>query len=1058
MPRTISTVYQATLSLTARASDPLLIDPGAGVRAAAGNALQSNLPIDWTISNQGSLLATGTVAGGDDGLALAAGASLTNASLAQIGGYGFGVSIASAGTVVNDGLIDAAQTAGSGYLYNGSTHQFSALTAGVFLGGGRLTNDGSGLIEGAFQGVVLDGAGSVENRGKIRGVGAAKGIGIVLSAGGNVTNATGAEIYGTAYAVLGFAAVSIDNQSAGNITSASLGIFGVTGNETVTNQGAIQGTKIAGIDLAGGGQVYNGGSGSISGGYYGVRVAGANSGVTNNGTIRGLASVPTSSSYYQRPISFNGVFLPAGGTVSNSVGALISGGSYGVQITAAGGTVTNGGVISSPRKFGGAGIDLQAGGAVTNSAGGTIAGAWIGVQVGQATTNSGGTIVNEGTIFASDGTNGAAIWIHGPGLIINAASATIAGGALGGVANGPFGIVAYYQTTVINRGSIGGTAFAFDAVRAGVGNLIEMAPGATFGGVVLGAKTSADAHFSTLELLSGTSTGTITGFGTKYQNFGNISIDNAAQWSLGGTVAAGTTIAFAPGGTGSLALTTPRAMGGTITGFGAGETLSLVGITDVTSVSLTSGNVLQVAESTGGGLAIQLDPGQTFTAQTFSQIRTGTTTSITVGESVLGTQIGNAGAAVLRNQPTVALVNQIFTAIIAGQTTLAQFEVGLVRSAQALYTTLPALVTINAYYNATPQSSTLTAVAAATGSPAQVGGFYSAAYLQGLGYSVENVWTIMASEWGADQGSAFYQTYFQPYVSAGIDYSGFISAVYQREFGFAPSAANLANLLSDVQGVQTLLAGPGGSATPIQIVSGIYGYLLYVGQTTPSLTTQYGTAATAFLLAAANGSALYGPELTAQFPSDVAVSAAAADQASATVTSFTVSDTAAAVTAGAAGLQADTKLTALTVAGTAGGDVLNLSGFSIPATINLNGDTASASSGLNAASLTFISTPDAVTLGTGAASIQFTLQPAGGIETIANFQYGLDQLTLNLNGADSTVLTAYDTTINGVHAIALASSADLTHGVVLTGLSSGLTAANLMTSHVTLSGGQATIT
>jgi len=72
--------------------------------------------------------------------------------------------------------------------------------------------------------------------------------------------------------------------------------------------------------------------------------------------------------------------------------------------------------------------------------------------------------------------------------------------------------------------------------------------------------------------------------------------------------------------------------------------------------------------------------------------------------------------------------------------------------------------------------------------------------------------------------------------------------------------------VNDVPGVENLLAGGGGAATPIQVVSGIYGYLLYVGQTTPSLATQYGTAADAFVQAAANGTVVYGPELTQEFP------------------------------------------------------------------------------------------------------------------------------------------------------------------------------------------------
>ncbi|MEI7714402.1 MAG: hypothetical protein WCI94_23450, partial [Rhodospirillales bacterium] len=79
---------------------------------------------------------------------------------------------------------------------------------------------------------------------------------------------------------------------------------------------------------------------------------------------------------------------------------------------------------------------------------GHISARWIGVQIGDRTTTVGGTLINQGSIFASDGVNGAAVWIHGPAYISNSATGTISGG--------PFAIVAYYGTTLINSGSIGG--------------------------------------------------------------------------------------------------------------------------------------------------------------------------------------------------------------------------------------------------------------------------------------------------------------------------------------------------------------------------------------------------------------------------------------------------------------------------------------------------------------------------------------------------------------------------------------------------------------------------
>jgi len=187
-----------------------------------------------------------------------------------------------------------------------------------------------------------------------------------------------------------------------------------------------------------------------------------------------------------------------------------------------------------------------------------------------------------------------------------------------------------------------------------------------------------------------------------------------------------------------------------------------------------------------------------------------------------------------------------------------------------------------------------------------------------------------------------------------------------------------------------------------------------------------------------------------------AASAAAGLQANAGVTAFSVSDTAANVTATLSSLNADSKLSGLTITGTASGDTLNLTGSKVAATIYLNGDTASASGGLAVPTLRFMGTPDAITLGSGASTIDYTMAPSGGIETIFNFQLGLDALDINLNSTTGG-LEAANTTYNGQKAISIFSSADPSHGIVLADVSSSLKAATLA-SHVTVSGGIAVIT
>ena len=153
----------------------------------------------------------------------------------------------------------------------------------------------------------------------------------------------------------------------------------------------------------------------------------------------------------------------------------------------------------------------------------------------------------------------------------------------------------------------------------------------------------------------------------------------------------------------------------------------------------------------------------------------------------------------------------------------------------------------------------------------------------------------------------------------------------------------------------------------------------------------------------------------------------------------------------------DGKLRAITQTGTSGGDTVNLVGQAQTTTINLGADAASVSAGLNAPSLALIGTPDTIALGSGAATIQYALAASSGIETIANFVYGLDALNIDLLGAAASVLRAFDTTVGGAHAIAIASSANLTHGMVLLNMSAGQTAADLLTNHTTFSGGHALV-
>ncbi len=191
---------------------------------------------------------------------------------------------------------------------------------------------------------------------------------------------------------------------------------------------------------------------------------------------------------------------------------------------------------------------------------------------------------------------------------------------------------------------------------------------------------------------------------------------------------------------------------------------------------------------------------------------------------------------------------------------------------------------------------------------------------------------------------------------------------------------------------------------------------------------------------------------TATTVGGASVVAASGLQAMSQVTSFSVSDSVADVDAGLSGLISDSKLASLAVNGTSGADTLTLVGLKVAATINMGGDSDSAavtgfaSTGTGtgtATGLTFGSSGyDAITLGSGATTIDYALGASGGVESIADFSAAHDLLSISLGGA-----TLEQTLVGGGDW--LSSSASLNHGVYLAGVTT--------VQKVTTAGGVATV-
>ncbi len=386
------------------------------------------------------------------------------------------------------------------------------------------------VLVGAVNGYAIVGQGgtawTVFNAGSIEPGGTSASAGIVLDAGGYVSNAATGTItsdYCGIYMPTGNGTVVNDR----GITAVRSDVYVKTGTGILINTGSIAaiGTTGAAIAFVQGGYVSNAASGVISSAQRtGVYIAHAAGTVVNAGQINGGGGKA-------------GVNLSGGGSLINQVNGTITGGATGhseVYMTGAAGTVTNFGLLT-----GGSGVALFAGGTVINDGtiGGTVAGAGVFI------TGASGGVVNAGLMGN--------VGLASGGAVTNQASGTIAGAAAGVNVNG--------AGTVISAGTIeggNGVAIVFGGSYA---DRVVVDPGAVFIGTVNGGTAA-----STLELASGASAGTLTGLGTQFIKFAQVTVDAGANWTLAGsdTNASGATLT----NSGSLAVASYLLNAGSIAG------------------------------------------------------------------------------------------------------------------------------------------------------------------------------------------------------------------------------------------------------------------------------------------------------------------------------------------------------------------------------------------------------------------------------------------------------------------------------------------------------------
>jgi hypothetical protein len=406
---------------------------------------------------------------------------------------------------------------------------------------------GSVLMNDAF---VAGGQGVAYRPGYSAGNG---GDGVYMFQGGMVTNEAGATIAGGSSGQPGTSAkganagagVDLARGGGGTLTNAGIIIGGNVANSGSPTQGGNGGS---GVVLTGGALVTNTGSigGGAGGGYGNSALVG---GFGGSGVVMGSSTLANTLFNSGRITGGNGYNIAPGGTATIPVNSTVSGGD-GVYV-GSGGTLINSGIVIA-----GTGVYVGAGGgAFTNK--GTITGG-DGITVA-----SGGTVFNTGTVIS-----GVGVYLAAGGTLTNAGM--IAGGIYAGI-----------------------TA---DAVQFAAAGTLVVDPGASFIGQVAGHAGFVDALYLAEY---GANNGTLTGLGTQFTDFSQITVAANASWTLTGanTIASGATLTELNGA----ALTDT----GTLANDGAitldPSTMTVAGLTGTGSVAIDAGSVLSVQTTIAAG-------------------------------------------------------------------------------------------------------------------------------------------------------------------------------------------------------------------------------------------------------------------------------------------------------------------------------------------------------------------------------------------------------------------------------------------------------------------------
>ncbi len=437
---TITLSGGGTLALSNSGTNRIYSTSGDTLVNSAGNTIQGSGQVGvnaggytFTLNNNGTIDAKQAAA-----LQIATGTTTTNTGTLEATAGG---TLNLAGTFTNTGATILSDGGGStvnlGGGPGGSTIDGGTLTT---TNGGAMTIGGStlnGVTISSGSAVRLDNGTVAVLQGKI-----ANGGTIAMNSGGSLT-----DLQLSGAVTLSGGTVSMSNNAANRI-------YGITGSDSLTNNGTIQGSGQVGINAGGYSFTLNN-NGTIDANQSAALQVAPTIAVTNNGTLEATAGgtlVLTGGTFNN---SSTGVILSKGsGSTVDLSGSTITGGTLtttGGGVIQNNGTATFDGTTSAPTISVGSTITLDNSsttvlkGTITNN--GTIA------------TNSAGsltdillsgpvTLSGKGALVMSDNNANRIYGVTGDAALTNGANHTIEGGGQIGVNNGGYGF------TLTNNGTI----------------------------------------------------------------------------------------------------------------------------------------------------------------------------------------------------------------------------------------------------------------------------------------------------------------------------------------------------------------------------------------------------------------------------------------------------------------------------------------------------------------------------------------------------------------------------------------------------------------------------